>query len=226
MCHAMTHQLRRIAGSHVYLKTLGLSVLCLLFFASVAAMGQSGRKPKQTDPPPSVQIVNQSKTATPEPAATPEKPKEKGPAILVMTPFPPQNLQLNFLVVAGRACLQEMRKVPGLEVSEARDQWRTDAIKAAKEDDHRVVVYLEFSFNAFRAGQPREEDMTLHFTIFEPKTGKVMTTGAGYPVRPPYQVPNPSIGVTREEWLVELAGQDAARKILKKLNLKGHPLLS
>ncbi len=149
-------------------------------------------------------------------------PQEKVTAIMLATPFPGPDLSFTFIVIASRACAAELRTMRGLDVTEARDQSREDAIKAAKENDRGVVVYLEFRAFALSNGPPKEEDLTLYFTVFEPKTGKVMTTGAGHPT-PSSFLPLPKAGAARDERLVELAAQDAARNILKKLKLKVQP---
>ena len=168
-------------------------------------------------------------TTAPQASAKPRSdtslsmPQEKVTAILLATPFPGPDLSLTFIVIASRACAAELRTVRGLDVTEARDQSREDAIKAAKEDALGVVVYLEFRAFALSQGPPKEEDLTLHFTIFEPKTGKVMTTGAGYPTPSLYPLPKPRSDAARDERLVESAAQDAARKILKKLKLRVQP---
>jgi hypothetical protein len=197
--------------------------MCGLILAGAPAFGQSGRKQKKSTPEPPVQGVSQPQTtekAEPEPAA---KSKEKGTAILVATAMPEIGISVTMTHIAREACISELRRIPTLEVREARDQNRVDAINAAKRDDRTAVVFMEFRTQAFASSSPSQWELELLYTLFEPKTGKVIGSGVGYPVTPNDRLPAPPIGVRREERLVELAAREVARQVLKKLNLRSGP---
>jgi len=217
MRHAITLRLRRLIGLRLDLSAVCIACLCLLLITGAAALGQSGRKQKKPDPQPPVQGINQPEArVAPEPTVAAEKPAEKakGPAILVATEMPDMNISLGYADMAREGCLRELREgVPTLEIREERNQTRSDAIKAAKADDQTNVVLMEL-----RADNMNSAGFDLRYTIFEPKTAKVIGTGSGYPVQPNGGAP--PIGASRTQVMIEWAGRDVARQVLKKLKLK------
>lgn len=216
MRHAIILRLRRFTGLRLHLSAVCIACLCLLLITGAAALGQSGRKQKKPDTQPPVQGVNQPEArVTPESAATPEKPKEreKGPVILVATEMPDMSISLYFADIAREGCIRELREVPTLEIREERNQTRSDAIKAAKADEQTNVVLMEL-----RVDNMSSAGFDLRYTIFEPKTAKVIGTGSGYPVQP--NGGSPPIGASRTQVMLEWAGRDVARQVLKKLKLK------
>jgi hypothetical protein len=64
----------------------------------------------------------------------------------------------------------------------------------------------------------------LRYTVFEPKTGKVVGTGSGYPSQPSGRMPVPPIGASRDQIYLEWMGRDVARQVMKRLNLRSYPL--
>src|SRR5204863_8860070 len=89
------------------------------------------------------------------------------------------NISLYLADISREGCIRELREVPTLEIREERNQTRSDAIKAAKADDQTNVVLIEL-----RADNMSSAGFDLRYTIFEPKTAKVIGTGSGYPVQP------------------------------------------
>ena len=216
MRHTITFYLRRCAGLRVYLKPFCVACLCLLFLTGAAVLGQSGRKQKQVEKQPPVQGINQPEArVTPEPTETPEKPKEKGPIILVMTEMPDMNIPLYYVDIARQSCLQELRgEMPSLELKEEPNKTRSDAIKAAKGDERTNVVLMEMRIDSMNSA-----GFDLRYTIFEAKTGKIAGTGSGYPMQSNGSSA-PPVGASRAQMMVEWAGRDVARQVLKKLKLK------
>jgi len=196
--------------------------VCLLLGAT--ALAQSGRKQKKAETQPPVQGVNQPETRTvPEPAAPEEKPKqkEKGPAILVSTAMTDIEIPMYYADAAREGCVSEFRReVKGIELRQERNQHRGDAIKAAKDDDRTYVVYIELIYDRLGAGSMNGLDM--RYTIFEPKTAKVLGVGSGYP-RQPSGMGAPPIGATRDQVYVDWAGRDVAQQVIKRLNLRSYP---
>ncbi len=193
--------------------------LCLLTL-TVFSLGQSGRKQKKTDPQPPVQGTNRPDArVTSEPEIAPEKPKEKEPrrSIMVMSSMPDMMMPLYFADIARQGCVREFREeLKTIDLREASNQNRSDAIKAAKNDDRTYVVLIDVEYD--RTGSSRS-GVDLRYTIFEPKTAKVAGSGWGHPVQPAGRMPVPPIGASSDQVYVEWAGRDVARQVMKRLGL-------
>ncbi|HZF41537.1 MAG TPA: hypothetical protein VE715_22150 [Blastocatellia bacterium] len=194
--------------------------ICLLMLAVFAAStsGQSGRKQKKADPQPPVQGVNQPEARTvPEPEVSPDKPKEKGPqrTVMVSTAMPDIGISSYYPDTARRGCIEEFRRaMHTIQISEARDQHRGDAIKVAKESEQTYVVWMEFQVDQMGTSNTGFE---LRYTVFEPKTAKVVGTGSGYPQQPAGPISLPPIGSGRTDAYADWAGRDVARQVMKRL---------
>jgi len=201
-----------------------IAVLACLMIFSLLGVAQSGRKQKKAEEQPPVQGVNQPEARTvPEPEAAPDKPKEKekGPVVLVSTALPDIEIPMYYTDTAREGCVSELRReVKGIELHQERNQHRGDAIKAAKDDDRTYVVYIELIYDRLGAGSMNGLDM--RYTIFEPKTAKVLGVGSGYP-RQPSGMGAPPIGATRDQVYVDWAGRDVAQQVIKRLNLRSYP---
>ena len=196
-----------------------LMILLIGALAGVHASAQSGRKQKKANNEPPIQGVNQPDArVTPEPEAAPDKPKEKpkATAIMVSTDLSGFDVPLYFADIARQGCLNELRQISqDLELSESKNQSRGEAINAAKNDDRRYVVWMQFELDRMGASQG---GFNLKYTIFEPKTSKVLGVGEGVPVQP-NRMPAPPIGASRSEMLAEWAGRDVAHQVVKRLHL-------
>jgi hypothetical protein len=201
---------------HKISRIIALS-LCLLLL-DAAALGQSGRKQKKVDPQPPVQGVNQPEARTvPEPEVEQEKPKEKDPgrAIMVSTDMPDINIPMYYADAARRGCIQEFRSaLRTTDIREDRNQHRSEAIKIAKDDDRTFVVWMEMELD--RMGTSRY-GFELRYTVFEPKTAKIISSGYGYPVQPTGPISMPPIGASMGDVYADWAGRDVARQVMKKL---------
>ncbi|MCG3163142.1 MAG: hypothetical protein JMDDDDMK_04525 [Acidobacteria bacterium] len=192
-------------------------LFCLLMLATLAS-AQSGRKQKKAEPQPPVQGVNQPEARTvPEPEVEPEKPKEKdlGRSVIVSTAMADIGISSYYPDASRRGCIQELREVlRTVQISEDRNQHRSDAIKAAKNDDKTYVVWMEFEVDRMGTSSYGFE---LRYTVFEPKTAKVVATGYGYPQQPSGPLSLPPIGGSRSEIYADWAGRDVARQVVKRL---------
>ncbi|MGH9841452.1 MAG: hypothetical protein ACREEM_22085 [Blastocatellia bacterium] len=201
-------------------KSLIASLFCLLLLAALAS-AQSGRKQKKADPLPPVQGVNQPELRTqPEPEVEVEKAEKKkeGPrrALMVMTEMPDIGISSYYPDMARRGCLDEIRdNLKGVILSEAQNQTRSDALKTAKDGDDLHVLWMQFEVD--RMTQSSRGGFELRYTIFEPKTGKILGSGFGYPQQPRSRVPLPPIGGNRPEILADWAGRDVAQQVLRRL---------
>jgi len=205
------------------LKFAAAVAACVLLLGALA-LAQSGRKQKKAENQPPPQGVNQPETRTvAEPEIAPEKPKEKekGPAIMVSTALTDIEIPGFYADVAREGCFNELRReLKAVELQQERNQHRSDAIKAAKENEKMYVVYIELTYDRMGAGSMNGLD--IRYTIFEPKTARVAGTGAGYP-RQPNTGGAPPVGASRDQVYVDWAGRDIAQQVIKRLNLRSHP---
>ncbi len=193
-----------------------------VFLTSLSAMtaGQSGRKQKKAESQPPVQGVNQPDARVqPEPELTAEKPKEQGPrrTIMVLSGMPDMMLPSYYADIARQGCIGEFREeLKSIDLREDRNQNRSDAIKIAKNDDNTYVVLLELEIDRMAS---TSGGVDLRYSVFEPKTGKIVGSGSGYPNQPMGRIPRPPIGASRDQMYVEWMGRDVARQVMKRLGL-------
>jgi hypothetical protein len=203
------------------LNPLFAASICLLALAAfaISTSGQSGRKQKKPPPQPPVQGVNQPDARTvPEPEVSPDennKKKEPQRAIMVWTEMPDIGISSYYPDIARQGCMEEFRRGMhgGVDISEGRDKHRSDAIKAAKDTDHAYLLYMEFRVDQMASNY----GFDLRYTIFEPKTSKVVGTGSGYPQQPSGPISLPPIGGARTDYYIDWAGRDVARQVMKRL---------
>ena len=201
------------------LNLLLAALLCTLLAVSIGA--QSGRKQKKTEQQPPVQGVNRPELRTqPEPEVEAEEKKEekkeKGPAFLVMSDMGDMNIPMWYTDTARQACVAELADMlKTADVREGRNQTRSDAVKAAKDDDV-YVVYLELTVN----GMGTMGGVDLRYMIYEHKTAKVLGAGSGFPTQPRRNVPLPPIGANRLQVQLDWAGRDVAQQVVSRLGLR------
>jgi hypothetical protein len=196
---------------------LGLQAIVLIAVCATLSFAQSGRKQKKAEAQPPVQGVNQPDArVAPEPTAeAPPRPKAEGPAVIVASDIPDITISTYFTNTARQACIAEMQASNSVEVQEARDQNRSEAIKKAK-DSEAYVVLLELRQDGMASSSSGRYAFLLNFSIFEAKTGKIVTSGSGYPVSD-MRTQNPPISYDYDQRQVELMGRDAGRKALKAI---------
>ena len=203
-----------------YSITLALFILVL---CAVSVQAQSGRR--QVKPPPAAPIP----TPTPEPTPIPkkdDKEPELGFLVGVDRINAPSSIPLAFHRAAQLGCADRLRSRSTAEVDAPhRDMSRGEAIEKAKASTNTYVVLLTLDYDIAARSY---DDIMLEFVVFAPKTAKVMLTGRSYLnsnragpviVGPTSRLPQ---GVFRESWMRQ-AGEDAADRILKKLQLGGPP---
>lgn len=206
------------------LKPVFIMSICLIAIAAfaISTSGQSGRKQKKAPPQPPVQGVNQPEARTaPEPEVSPDKPKEKEQqrAVMVSTAMADIGISSYYPDTSRRGCMEEFRRVMrAIEIREGRDQHRSDAIKVAKESDQTYVVWMEFQVDQMGTSNYGFE---LRYTVFEPKTAKVVGSGYGNPQQPAGPISLPPIGSARTDVYAEWAGRDVARQVMKRLGWSG-----
>ncbi len=211
-----THTMR------IWSKSLVVLIGCLLLLGTVA-VAQSGRKQKKADPQPVIQGVNQPEARTvPEPEVAPEKPKEKpvekGKAIQISSAMGDMEIPMYYTTAVSDGCLDQLRReLKTAQLSSERNQTRSDAMKAAKESEDLFVVWIELQYSRVGAGSMNGVDV--RFTVFEPKTGKQIFFGTGFP-RQPQGMPIPPMGGSRDQMALDWAGRDIADQVIRKLGLR------
>lgn len=199
------------------MKILYVGAVCLLMLVSMAT-GQSGRKQKKAPPQPPVQGVNQPEARVqPEPQAEPEKEEEKAPkrTLMILTSMPDITIPIYYADAARRGCLSEMRSgMKSFDLREDSNQNRSDAIKLAKDDENTYVLLMDLELD--RLGTSRI-GVEVRYTLFEPKTAKVLGAGMGYPVQPNNGTPMPPAGASWAQIYLDWMGRDVARQVMRRL---------
>ncbi|MFN0119283.1 MAG: hypothetical protein ACKV2V_02155 [Blastocatellia bacterium] len=210
----------------------GIMALCVALLLSVCATGalaQSGRKQKKSTPEPPPQGVKipeekpaeDTKGHSDSDAADPDAEKEKGPArrFLVGVEMPDMYVPMYYTDLARSGCVRELRTNPLMQVMESQTMTRGEAIQIAKKEENTWVVVLELRADQFSGG----DGFSLMFSVFEPKTARIIASGYGYPVSQAGGIPLPPMGSSRVEYRVQLAGMDAGRRIREMVRAKLPP---
>jgi len=203
-------------------RKISLLVFCLavLVVCAVAVHGQSGRK--QTKPPPAAPVP----TPTPEPTPVPKQEKESDFGFIIGSDSfgTYEGLPLTYYDAAMRGCADGLRSGSSARVTVAQTSMnRGEAIKKAKGETKTYVVLMKLILDQMYAKS--YDDLELEYVVFTPQTGKVVTSGRTYlnvnRSGPIVAAPTRrgSTSALYREQLLKQAGEDAAAKILKALNL-------
>jgi len=200
-------------------QTLGIA-LELVAVCAITASAQSGRKQPRTAPAAPVP------TPTPEPTPEPKKEEKKSELGFILAADRYTNMDSypwSYFDAVMVGCAGRLRSVSSASVDIAQnDVSRGEAIKKAKAETTTYVVSIKLKIE-----EPARsyDDLVAEFTVFAPKTGKVVTFGTAYQNtnrKGPIVVgPNSrgSSGALYREDLLKRAGEDIAERILKTLNL-------
>jgi hypothetical protein len=197
---------------------LASSFLILIALCAVAVQAQSGRR--QAKVPPAAPIP----TPTPEPTPEPKKAERDSELLFFVgvdrsdtfSGFPQY-----FYDAVMQGCVERLRAGSSAMVDVTdRDFGRSDAIKKAKAESSTYVILLSLTIDSMSRSY---DDIDVNYVVFAPATAKVLTTGRSYQNsnrKGPVSVGR--TGRTSEIYRQELlrqAGEDAASRILKALNL-------
>ncbi|MCA1578640.1 MAG: hypothetical protein LC794_14895 [Acidobacteria bacterium] len=195
--------------------------LAVLAVCAVAVQAQSGRR--KITPPPAAPVP----TPTPEPTPAPkpeEKENELGFIIGSDSFGTYEVMPLTYYDAVMRGCADRLRSGSSAHVTIAQENMsRGDAIKKAKAQTTTYVILMKLVLDPMYAKS--YNDLEVEYVLFAPQTAKVVTSGRTYlnvNRRGPVVV-----GPTRRdqtsalyrEQLLKQAGEDAATRILKTLNL-------
>ena len=207
---------------------LGLSVALLIALCCAAAYSQSGRR--QTKPPPAAPVP----TPTPEPTPIPAAPK-KDDDLTVFLVAPGDlgsnwgNYPASFSDAARDGCADRLAKRTSATIDVAqREMTRGDAITRAKADKFTYVVLITLVTDGTSASSSSNSQLEIDYVVFAPSTAKVLASGRTYENsarKGPLSIPRSrgtTIPTIREEML-RRAGEDAADRILKAVNIQTVP---
>ena len=201
------------------MKYRAFATMLVIALCVCSVYAQSGRKHVKTAPAAPVP------TPTPEATPAPKKSdKQSDPIFSVAADRNDSFLSVPFTYhdAALRGCVDRLRSgtAGGIDVS-GKSINRGDAIKKAKAEKVTYVVLLTLKLDSMARSN---NELILDFVVFAPGTAKIVTTGHSYPnaqrsgplVVGPSRNPSSSIYYER---MLQLAGEDAANRILKALNL-------
>jgi hypothetical protein len=197
-------------------QTLALLALCLACAAPALPLAQSGRT--QAPPAPSTTRPGDSR-----PRQVNRNQRQLPPAFIVVTappdgsqhasPYVPGYAQATELEELARGgCLVELKTLPGVKVIEDINVARWEARETALGEDDAWVVWLELKWT-----QTMTRDapaFRLRYLLFEPRTGKIVSSGYGRGIRQTWGRPLPRTDVEEQ---LRNAGRDIAEQVVSEL---------
>jgi hypothetical protein len=191
---------------------------CLACFACALALAQSGRTPPPPDPSTPQpgdsrpRQVNNQRRELPSAfivvTAPPDGSQETSP--FVSSAYPPTT---DFEEMARGGCLVALRNQGGVKrVVGDVDVPRWEARETALGEDEAWVVWVELRWqqNITRDSPP----FKLRYLLFEPRTGKIVSSGYGRGVRQTWGRPTPRTSIEEQ---LRTAGRDIADQVVSEL---------
>lgn len=134
---------------------------------------------------------------------------------------------LRFYQTALEACVRRLERSRAIKITAInRDMNRGDAVRGAKSDQESYVVWLQLRIDNYGADRGLEDygEIAIEFTLLEPRTARQLVFGRTYQraARKGNIVLGPTTGRTSQltaEYLLKLAAEDAAERILEALSL-------
>lgn len=194
-------------------------LFCLLIVAACAitVSAQSGRR--QPKPPAAAPVP----TPTPEPTPAP-KTQQKEPELGFLVGMDRnstfESFPFAYYDAVLRGCVERLRSSSSARVDVAPSSInRGESIKKAKGETTTYVVLLSLKVDRMAGSY---DELEIDFVVFAPQTAKVVTTGTSHlnAVRKgPISVGRGSTNAMYRELMLRRAGEDAAERILKAMNL-------
>jgi hypothetical protein len=205
-----------------------LFVVAALFALASTLAAQSGRRSsaKPSTPPPS-NTPSEPASSTPT-----ESTPKKAPAIQLLVgiddPSPISGIPRYFADTVLDVCVRRLSQPAGVSVTAGpRSLTRGDAVKAAKAETTRYVVWLQVGNTSAEAGgraSSNSDEYYVNFMLLEPVNAKVKQSGRA--IAGNRRVGNIGIGVPSSRSMVYLeevirdAARQAAERILSALGIK------
>lgn len=199
-----------------------IAALCMTLVAACAMSGaaQSGRQVKKPTTPYPVPTPE----PTPTPSAPTEKPKPAFNFIVGLDRFGNfSRISLGAYSGVIRNCADRLNDAPAASAAAASDDMsRSEAVRKAKNQKEAHVVWLQLRQNNARSEPGVYDDpydVYISYAVFEPVTGKQVTSGNTYPEAYRNQrvrLPTPSTG---GDYYLNQAARGAAERILAHFHL-------
>lgn len=205
-------------------RVLRLTLILIASTAFVAA--QSGRRSTPKSPVPAPPAVPETKLPETKPDTAPRLQflvgiQEPG-GFDGVPPFVADNVI--------RACVERLNEHAGVSATEtSRNMNRGEAVKLAKSESQRYVIWLEVRSDAIdaskRSGRSRD-DLFITYMIFEPTTAKIKQSGrAQHGIYSKGNVgvglPPTSGGAVYTDYAIQQSAREAADKILAAFKIPG-----
>ena len=202
------------------------AVAALFAFATVIAAQSGRRSPAKPSPPPPSTPSESTSTNPIESAA------KKAPEIQLLVgiddPSPLSSVPRYFADTVLDGCVQRLGQPAGVKVTAGpRTLTRGDAVKAAKAETARYVVWLQLgnsSSDAGRQASGSSDEYYVNFMLLEPGTAKVKQSGRV--IAGGRRAGNVGVGVPASrsmlylEQVIKDAARQAAERILSALGIK------
>lgn len=202
----------------------GILWLCLALVAvcAMSASAQSGRR--QPKAPPAAPVPTPTPDPTPEPKKDDQQRSDLGFIIAADHHTNMNSFPWSYFDAAMAGCAGRLRSMSSAAVTVGQDDMsRGEAIKKAKGETTTYVVLMTLKLDEMTARS--YDDLEVEFTVFAPKTAKVVVFGTAYQnvnqTGPIITAPTSrgASGALYREELLKRAGEMAADRILKALNL-------
>lgn len=222
VCASNARMPKRIMNTLCHRRTL--AVIAVLFAGALVGQAQSGRR-STTETTTTAPSVSGPKTV--------EKKPEKPPRLQLLVGIdnrdPTSNIPYYVTDTVIDTCVRRLGDASDVMVTSAgRGMNRSDAIRRAKEETVRYVVWLQIGSDLADAGkQPTKNSMDelyVSYTILEPGTGKFKQTGRSHHQiyqtgRGGVSVPNKN-SPTYSEYALKQAAQETAERVLEAFDIK------
>lgn len=201
-------------------------VAIIVGFATVG-IAQSGRRSasKPSTPPPASAPTESSSSHPTE--STPKKAEQIQLLVGIDDPSPLAGVPRYFADTVMDVCAHRLSEPSGVSVTAGpRTLTRSDAVKAAKAETVRYVVWLQvgnLSSDAGRQASSSADNFYVNFVLFEPATAKVKQSGQ---VTGGRRAGNVGVGVPSSrntiylEQVIRDEARQAAERILSALGIK------
>ncbi len=179
---ASNARMRKQNMSKLYSRQV-LSLIAIFFVGSVVINAQSGRR-----------STNGTKTAT-EPSVSGPKTIEKKPDTTPRLQFlvgidnrdPTSNIPFYLADTVMDNCIRRLGDAADVIVTSAGSMSRAEAVKRAKEETVRYVVWLQIGSELADSGRQQKkndvDELYANYTIIEPGTAKFKQTGRSFTLR-------------------------------------------
>ena len=213
--------MKHINPNSIYRHIVQSSLFMLLFalLLTPTVLAQSGRKIPNKPKPPVTSIP-------PEAEEKKTEPKKDIPKIPVLLAYSIQNLNISHIYsqAVTQSCATRLGE-SDVQVQMGKEMNRKEASDAAKKSDDTFVALIQLgtdSFDSMNSGMGGYIDpryLLVEYSVFEPKTGKVKTSGRIYQRRSlndPLSIPQSPAAY---EQRLRRMGEEAADRIVAALNL-------